>query len=49
MDEEEEVLRKIEDEGIILRMVNMGGGFKKRYIKDVKKEKEYGMEILEEM
>ena len=41
------VFRTLADEGIVLRMVNMGGGFPTRYLKDVPTAHAYGMAIFD--
>ncbi len=41
------VFRTLADEGIVLRMVNMGGGFPTRYLKDVPTAQAYGMVIFD--
>ncbi|ASV84750.1 MULTISPECIES: ornithine/lysine decarboxylase [Ochrobactrum] len=41
------VFRTLADEGIVLRMVNMGGGFPTRYLKDVPTAQAYGMAIFD--
>jgi len=41
------VFRTMAREGIILKMVNMGGGFPTRYLKDVPTAQSYGMAIFD--
>ena len=41
------VFRALANEGITLRMVNMGGGFPTRYLNDVPTAKAYGMAIFD--
>ncbi|MEO4001592.1 ornithine/lysine decarboxylase [Mesorhizobium sp. CAU 1732] len=40
------VFAKLADEGIVLKMVNMGGGFPTRYLKDVPTAQAYGQAIF---
>jgi ornithine decarboxylase len=41
------VFATLADEGIVLRMVNMGGGFPTRYLKDVPSAQAYGQAIFD--
>ncbi|MEP1516524.1 MAG: alanine racemase, partial [Nitratireductor sp.] len=41
------VFATLADEGIVLKMVNMGGGFPTRYLKDVPAAQAYGQAIFE--
>ncbi|MVA95739.1 ornithine decarboxylase [Nitratireductor sp. CAU 1489] len=41
------VFARLADEGIVLKMVNMGGGFPTRYLKDVPAAQAYGQAIFE--
>ncbi|MBS9721330.1 type III PLP-dependent enzyme [Tianweitania sp. BSSL-BM11] len=43
------VFEKLAREGIVLKMVNMGGGFPTRYLKDVPVAKAYGQAIFESL
>ncbi|MDE1148843.1 MAG: type III PLP-dependent enzyme [Azospirillaceae bacterium] len=40
-----QIFRDLEEKGVMLRMVNMGGGFATRYLKDIPSESEYGNAI----
>jgi len=40
------VFKALADEGIVLRMVNMGGGFPTRYLRDVPEAQAYGQAIF---
>lgn len=40
------VLQKLAEEGIIIRCLNLGGGFPARYLKDVPRSADYGCEIM---
>ncbi|MDZ5646945.1 type III PLP-dependent enzyme [Nitrospirillum sp. BR 11828] len=40
-----EIFRTLEEKGVMLRMVNLGGGFATRYLKDIPSEGEYGNAI----
>ncbi|GHC64401.1 type III PLP-dependent enzyme [Limoniibacter endophyticus] len=42
----EMVFKTLADEGIVLKMVNMGGGFPTRYLKDVPQAEAYGQAIF---
>ncbi|RCL02904.1 MAG: ornithine decarboxylase [Candidatus Tokpelaia sp. JSC161] len=44
-----DVFRNMEEEGITLKIVNMGGGFPIRYLKDVPTAQAYGMAIFDAM
>lgn len=39
------IFRDLEEKGVVLRMVNLGGGFPTRYLKDVPTSQEYGAAI----
>lgn len=43
------VFRTLAKEGIILKLVNMGGGFPTRYLKDVPSAQAYGMAIFDSL
>ncbi|CAM1654804.1 N-terminal [Bartonella apis] len=43
------VFRTLSKEGIILKLVNMGGGFPTRYLKDVPSAQAYGMAIFDSL
>ena len=43
------VFRTLAKEGIILKLVNMGGGFPTRYLKDVPSAQAYGMAIFDNL
>ncbi|EGY00220.1 ornithine decarboxylase [Nitrospirillum viridazoti Y2] len=40
-----EIFHTLEEKGVMLRMVNLGGGFATRYLKDIPSEGEYGNAI----
>jgi len=42
-----QLFRELEEQGVVLRMVNMGGGFPTRYLKDVPTSEAYGAAIDE--
>lgn len=39
------IFRDLEEQGVVLRMVNLGGGFPTRYLKDVPTSEQYGFAI----
>ena len=41
------IFRTLADKGIVLRMVNMGGGFPTRYLRDIPKTEAYGTAIVD--
>lgn len=41
------IFRTLADKGIVLRMVNMGGGFPTRYLRDIPKTEAYGTAIID--
>ncbi|WP_455476789.1 type III PLP-dependent enzyme [Bartonella sp. B41] len=43
------VFRNLEQEGILLKLVNMGGGFSTRYLKDVPTAQAYGTAIFDSL
>ncbi|QJE74184.1 type III PLP-dependent enzyme [Aerophototrophica crusticola] len=43
------LFRDLEEQGVVLRMVNLGGGFPTRYLKDVPTSQQYGEAINESL
>ncbi|WP_412058094.1 type III PLP-dependent enzyme [Bartonella sp. DGB2] len=49
LDETAHIFQMLKAEGIILKLVNMGGGFPTRYLKDVPSTQAYGMAIFDSL